>query len=309
MQCPFRVRQTILFELRVVSKLTNFREFIVAIITISRGSYSRGKEVAEALAKQLGYECVSRDILLETCEEFSIPEIKLIKALHDAPSILERFSHGRERYMSYFRAAFLNHVAKDNVVYHGLAGHFFLQDISHVLKVRIIANMEDRVEEEMKRENCSAEEARYMLKKDDAERQKWSLSLYGKDTLNCSLYDMVIHIDTMTVDDVVDVLSGMVKKGRFDATPESLKLLQTKTMLANIHAKVVNFSPRATIDISDDGVVTLGNLSGNLRNDGELRRKTADRLIQTYGLKDVVFAKPVEAKKDHIHPFYNLDLK
>jgi len=64
----------------------------VAIITISRGSYSRGKEVAEALAKKLSYECVSRDILLEASEEFNIPELRLVKALHDAPSILERLS-------------------------------------------------------------------------------------------------------------------------------------------------------------------------------------------------------------------------
>jgi cytidylate kinase len=280
----------------------------VAIITISRGSYSRGKEVAESLAQRLGYACVSRDILLETCDEFSIPEIKLVKALHDAPSILERFSHGKERYMSYFHAAFLNHMAQDNVVYHGLAGHFFLQDISHALKVRIIANMEDRVREEMKRENCSGEEARYMLKKDDAERQKWSLALYGKDTSNCSLYDMVLHIDTITVDDVVNVLSGMVEKGRFNATPESLQLLQTKTMLANIHARIVNICPRATVEIHE-GVVTLRNLTGGLKNDENLRRKTAEKIIQTYGLKDVVFAKPVEAKKDHIQPFYNLDIK
>ena len=151
----------------------------MAIVTISRGSYSRGKGVAEALAEKLGYECVSRDILLETCEEFSIPETRLVKALHDAPSILDRFSHGRERYISYFRAAFLNHMVGDNIVYHGLSGHFFLQDIQHVLKARIIANMEDRIKEEMKRENCSAEEARYLLKKDDDERRKWGLSLYG----------------------------------------------------------------------------------------------------------------------------------
>ncbi len=120
----------------------------------------------------------------------------------------------------------------------------------------------------MKRENCSEEEARYMLKKDDAERQKWSLSLYGKDTWNCNLYDMVLHIDTMTVEDVVDVLFDMVKKGRFDATPESIKLLRTQTLLANIHAKIVNIAPRATVEIGD-GVVTLDNLEGGLKNDGE----------------------------------------
>jgi hypothetical protein len=36
----------------------------MSIITISRGSYSRGKEVAEKVAAALGYECISREILL-----------------------------------------------------------------------------------------------------------------------------------------------------------------------------------------------------------------------------------------------------
>ncbi|EKD36540.1 MAG: hypothetical protein ACD_75C01473G0007 [uncultured bacterium] len=279
----------------------------MAIITISRGSYSRGKEVAEALAKRLGYECVSRDILLEACEEFSIPEIRLVKALHDAPSILERFSHGRERYISYFRAAFLNHMVKDNIVYHGLNGHFFLKDISHVMKVRIIANMEDRIKEEMKRDNCSEEEARYMLKKDDDERRRWSLSLYGMDTLNCSLYDAVLHINSLTVADVVDVLCDIIGKGRFNTSPESLEKLQERTLLANIHAKIVNYAPRATIEYHD-GVVTLGNLEGALKNDGDQRRKTAAMITTAYNVKDVIFAKPVVANKDHINPFFNIDV-
>lgn len=280
----------------------------MAIVTISRGSYSRGKEVAEALAERLGYECVSRDILLQTCDEFSIPETRLVKALHDAPSILDRFSHGRERYISYFRAAFLNHMVNDNIVYHGLSGHFFLQGIRHVLKARIIANMEDRIKEEMKRENCSEEEARYLLKKDDDERRKWGLSLYGKDTWNCSLYDLVLNIDILKVDKVVDILQGVVEDGRFDATAESTALLKTKAMLAGIHAKIVNDSPRATVDIKE-GVVALGNLEGRLQNDKDLRQKTAERLVEAYDIKGVVFAEATKAKKDHINPFYNIDVK
>ena len=151
----------------------------MSIITISRGSYSRGKEVAERLAQSLGYECLSRDILLEASERYNIPEIKLIRAIHDAPSILERFTYGKEQYVAFIRAALLRHVQKDNVVYHGLAGHFMLQGIPHVLKVRILADLEDRVAEEMKRENISADEARRILLKDDEERRRWSLKTFG----------------------------------------------------------------------------------------------------------------------------------
>ena len=79
----------------------------MGIITISRGSFSRGKEVAEKLASRLGYECLSRDVLLETSKEFNIDEIKLIRAIHDAPSIFDRFKHGKERYVLFIREAFL----------------------------------------------------------------------------------------------------------------------------------------------------------------------------------------------------------
>lgn len=280
----------------------------MAIITISRGSYSRGKEVAEGLAERLGYECVSRDILLQACAEFSIPEIRLVKALHDAPSLLDRFSHGRERYISYFRSTFYNHMVGDNIVYHGLSGHFFLQGIEHVCKVRIIANMEDRIKEEMKRENCSAEEARYLLKKDDDERRKWGLSLYGHDTWNCSLYDMVMHIDIMSVEDVITVLEKVVKSGRFDATPESKAILKKKALLADIHAKIVNFAPKATVDI-EDGIVTIGNVEGKLAYDENLRQKTMERLLKREEIKEVKYGKPITAKRDHINPFFNVDVK
>ena len=97
----------------------------MAIITISRGSYSKGKEVAEKVCQRHGYSCASREVLVEASDHFNIPEIKLVSALHDAPSVLERFTYGKERYLTFFEAAFLERVQKDNVVYHGLAAISF----------------------------------------------------------------------------------------------------------------------------------------------------------------------------------------
>ena len=135
-----------------------------------------------------------------------MPEIKLIRAIHDAPSILERFTYSKEVYVAYIRAALLRQVQKDNLVYHGLAGHFLLRALPHVLKVRIVADLEDRVKEEMKRENIFAKEARRILLKDDEERRKWSKSLYGIDTRDPCLYDLVIKIKYVTVDGAVDII-------------------------------------------------------------------------------------------------------
>jgi cytidylate kinase len=193
----------------------------MSIITISRGTYHRGREVAEKLAQKLGYACFSREILLEASEEYNVSEIKLIRAIQDAPSILDRLTRQKEKYVAYIRAALLKHVQKDNVVYHGLFGHFFLQDIPHVLKVRIVGDLEARVADEVKREGISAEIAREIIMRDDEERRKWALYLYGADAWDATLYDLVLHLKAITVDDAVNVISYVAQLPGFQTTPES----------------------------------------------------------------------------------------
>ena len=101
----------------------------MSIVTVSRGTYSQGRDVAEKLAQKLGYKCISREIMVEAAKEFDIPELRLVEAIQDPPSILERFTYGKERYLAYFQAVLLEHFQKDNVVYHGLAGHFLVRDV------------------------------------------------------------------------------------------------------------------------------------------------------------------------------------
>jgi cytidylate kinase len=206
----------------------------MSIITISRGSYYRGKEVAEKLAEKLGYECISREILLEASEEFNIPEIKLIRAIHDAPSILERLTRQKEKFVAFIRVTLLKHVQRDNVVYHGLFGHFFLQDIPHVLKVRIVGDLETRVADEVNREGISPDKAREIIQRDDEERRKWALYLYGADWWDATLYDLVIHLKTITVDDAVSLLSHVVQLPGFQTTPQSQEIINNLLEAASL---------------------------------------------------------------------------
>lgn len=224
------------------------------IVTISRGSYSRGKQVAEKVAQKLGYECIAREILLEASTEFKIPEVKLVRAIHDAPSILDRFTYGRERYVAYIQAALLRHFQKDNVVYHGLAGQFFVRGIAHVLKVRIIADWSDRVRLEMEREGISEKEAARILRKDDQERRSWSKSLYGIDTWDSSIYDMVIHIHKITADDAADIICHAVGLEHFRTTPQSQKAIDDLVVAAEVKATLIDLKPDVEVSAQNGDV-------------------------------------------------------
>jgi len=227
----------------------------MSIITISRGSFSRGREVAEKVAKKMNYKAISREILLDASEDFNIPEIKLIRAIHDAPSILERFTFGRERYLAQIEATLLDHLRKDNIVYHGLAGHFFVRHVSHVLKVRIIADLDDRLRIKMAREKISKEKAVEELKKDDKARRQWSLKLYGIDTWDPGLYDQVLHIHKLTVDNAVDIICSTVQLKQFRTTPESQKTMDDLAMAAKVKAEIVKEYPNVKVTAQAGDVI------------------------------------------------------
>lgn len=225
----------------------------MSIIAISRGSYRRGKEVAEKVAQKLGYTCIDRDLLIDAMDEFHLPEIKLVRNIHDATSVLNRFPHGKERYVASIRAAVLKHCQKDKMVYHGLAGHFFVKDVSHAFKVRIVADLEMRIIEEMEREKISAQEARYILKKDDDERRKWGLFLYGIDIWDSKIYDMVINIGTLTVDDAVDIIINTIRFPCFQPKPESQQIINDLALTAQVQVALFEY-PNARVSARDGKV-------------------------------------------------------
>ena len=228
----------------------------MAIITICRGSYCKGKQIAEGVAEKLGYECIARETLIEASEHFNVPETKLVRAIHDAPSILDSFSYGKEKYIAYIQAALAKHVLSDNVVYHGIAGQFLLTGISHVLKVLVISDIDDRVALEMEREKISKKEALRILQKDDEQRRKWSKHLYGIDTKDPSLYDIVLHIKKVTVDDAVDIICHAAQLKHFQITPQSKKALDDLFIACEIRAALINVKPDIEV-YADSGVVVV----------------------------------------------------
>lgn len=208
----------------------------MAIITISRGCYSHGKEIAQRTAQKLGYECVSREILIEASRFFNIPERKLLQSIHDAPTILERITHGKEKYLSYIEAAIFEHVRKGETVYHGHAGHLLLRGFPKVLKVRIIADMETRISMLMAEKKCSYNEAAEYIEKDDEERINWTKYLYKKDVSHPELYDIVIKIGGITIDDAADIIVDAAKNETFQLDADALRKIDDLAIESHLKA-------------------------------------------------------------------------
>jgi cytidylate kinase len=255
------------------------------IILISRGSYSRGKEVADKVAERLGYESVAREVLLQASQEFDVDVLKLMHAVRDSPSFFNRISYGKERYVAYIRAALLAHLKRDNVVYHGLAGHFFVRDVGHALKVRITADIEDRIRLVMQRDGISEKAAARFIKQIDKERRDWSRSLYGIDNTDPNLYDLVLHIQKLTVDDAADVICHTAGLEHLQATDESRRTLEDDALASAVKAVLVKEHPDAEVTAEDGAVYVCAKTTDatELRTESEIRKLAQD----VPGVKDV----------------------
>ena len=198
----------------------------MAIITISRGCCSRGQIIARKVAERLGYTCQDREILVDASNLFDVSEKKLLKSLHDAPSILERLKGGKQKYLKMIQSVLLVHATEDNLVYSGHAGHLLLPDVQHLLKVRINVDLEERVCFLQDHEKLTRQKALDFIRSEDHQRENWTRYLYNADLNDPSLYDMVLHIGHLTLDDMVELISWTVQQKSFETTEHSQQTIE-----------------------------------------------------------------------------------
>lgn len=183
----------------------------MSVITISRGSFSGGKLLAECLSGKTGYRCVDRDVIVERAAAYGVSQDELREALQKPPSFLERFKHTRYRYLTLIQSALADEVCTGKVIYHGHAGHLLLEGGAPVLRVRIIAPLEMRTEMAQERLKISRNEVISYIEKMDEERRKWTHFLYGVDWQDPSLYDIVINLEHIDIQRACQIVADVIK--------------------------------------------------------------------------------------------------
>jgi cytidylate kinase len=249
----------------------------VHIITISTDRYTKGAEIAEKVAQRMGYECVSR-----------VPEMKLMKAIKDTPTILDMFSHDRQRYMAYIKAFVADFMLKHDIVYHGLVGHPIIRGVSHVLKVRIIANLEDRIRIEMDRENMTEEKARKAIATLDDQQRKWGRAVYGIDVTNPIFYDLIINVGRIWLDDTEDAVETIVDTAghkKFHPNTYSMNCLKNIALSCRVKAALIDKDVNVEVK-SDKGNVFVYAKSMKRKNH-KLRLAFKEEIMKIEGVENV----------------------
>ena len=237
----------------------------MSIITISRGSHSGGKAVAEQLGGRLGCPVLSREqVLAQAAKEYGISEKELADSLNLPPPAWRQVLGKRLAYVKCVTAVLLDHARQGKLIYHSNVGHLLLAGIPRVLRVRVIADMEQRIKAAMAQTKMDREETIAYIQRVDRERSKWAKVLYGVDWEDPSQYDVILNLDRISVAGAGEAIVRMSELSDFKPDDASRKALEDASLACRVWAAMAkNPATRsATLDVKADGgeVVVSGNV-------------------------------------------------
>jgi CheY-like chemotaxis protein/cytidylate kinase len=228
----------------------------MAIITIFSASYCRENEISTKLAKNLGYELLDDKLIDETEKQFHVSANKLRDTLIGHIPFLNNITHDREKNIAYLKIILTQLLSNDNVIYHGFASHLLPKNISHILKVCILANHEYRLKTAMEQFHLSEQDAKSKLRKDDEKRYNWVHDLHQRSPWDEILYDIIIPMQSSSVDEAVDLISENITKKALETTPESKKAMDDFLFISKVNVPLVENGYDVTIE-HDNGNITI----------------------------------------------------
>ena len=194
--------------------------------------------LAESLAQRLGYRCIDRDQIIQKAAAWGVSQDDLRTAIERPPTFLGQSQHTKYIYLAFIQAALTEEVRTGNAIYHGLAGHLLLGKGPHVLRTRIIAPMEFRIGRVQDRLKYNRKEAIAYIEKMDEDRRKWTRFLYGVDWADASLYDIVLNLEQMNLEEACDVICSAARLKYFEATPESQRTMDDLATASRVKANL-----------------------------------------------------------------------
>jgi cytidylate kinase len=230
------------------------------IIFVCSDPFGDGEKLARSLADKLGYAFLSREDVVAKANECGIPVGKLELAMVKKPAVRERLARLKERYLAVATSTICEKAAQGDLVYHGRAGHLLLPGVSHVLRVRVIPEHGQRIENVMRRTKLSREKAETFLRDIDSDVRAWVHFVHGAEMDDLRRYDLVVNLENVSAANAATALCGISDLPDFKPTPASRKAMEDRLLQARARIRLALDERTADADLtvrSSEGAVTV----------------------------------------------------
>ena len=244
----------------------------MAIITISREMGSGGIPIAHQVAEKLGYQLIDGEAIMEAAKSYGLSPEALEQADEKPPHFVDTLDSKQFLDLHLIELIILESALKGNVVIYGRGGQDLLKEISSVLRTRIIAPFEDRVERWAEREWLDPDRARYLVRKSDQQRAGFIKYYFDRDWDDSIHYDLVINTQRLSEETAVNIICDSVKDENLEGIKaDSKKILSDLVLRKRVEIAILSndqIDPYLLEISVKDSQVTL---SGQVHSVAEMR--------------------------------------
>ncbi|WP_320009178.1 response regulator [Maridesulfovibrio sp.] len=228
-------------------------------IFIFSGLFCQADAIVKRLIDDINFKLVTdKDLVADAAALSGMSEKAIEKAFSPKTSIFNKFSHEKERSVSWLRLALAKKLTEGKaLLVSGMVTQLLSHEISHILKVCIIDDLSKRIEIAGHETGISKEEAEKEIRKSDEERAIWVREVKGSnDPWTASLYDMVIPADKTGADESVALIREQLNNAAVEVTEASKQAVQDFLLASNVETELVTKGHNVSVK-ADKGKVTL----------------------------------------------------
>jgi len=219
------------------------------IISLSSQSYTNDMAIAQEACSRLKYQFVGPELYREASERSGTPVAILERALTEPIRPLGFAFTMRQECVAHVQAAVSAHGLQDNVLFQCPFGAHMIQGVSHLLKVRLCARIEDRVALKSQREGCSLKASHTAIAKEDKGRLELASKLFGADEDSEDVYDLVLDSSRLDMGEAVEAIVDAARNSRYSPTTYSVRRMEDQELGHRIRAVLVDLDPNVVVQV------------------------------------------------------------
>ena len=208
------------------------------LIAMTREMGSLGKDVATVLADKLDRKVVYHEIIDPIADKMRLRKSHVERFLDGRAGIWERLTTDKTS-LSIFTADETFRFLRDGntLVIRGWGASHLLRGIPHVIRVRVCAPMETRIERMMRRlETDKREAVENEIAMSEESHTAITKRNFGVNWREPENYDLVLSTERLSVDECVDEVECAMRQKRFQETAESMRTVDNFALSWSVRA-------------------------------------------------------------------------
>ena len=196
----------------------------MSVVTISRQVGSWGDHIAELVAQKLGLDLITRERLNQMGQECDQDFAKACTLfVEETPqSFWDRIFFSGPAHRALFESLNYDLALRGDVLIMGRGAQIALPSLPGILKVRLVAPFELRVERIMKERGIDYDEAEQFVTWYGKHRRNLVESVYHVDLSDPELFDMVINTEHFDPQGVAEVICCTAQEKNRNLDPQAL---------------------------------------------------------------------------------------